>query len=68
MGSRIVRNQNRIRLSSDKLKAALLRADKLGYKEIGIRLGVTEYSAFNKVQSFFEIVRAAMEDEMRQCK
>jgi len=68
MGARIVRNQNRIRLSNDKIKAARMRLDKLEYKEIGVRMGVTEGAAFNKVQSFFEIIQAAREDEMRLCR
>jgi len=50
------------------MKAVLLRIDKHDYKEIGVRLGTTEAGAFNKVQSFFEIVQAAREDEMRLCK
>ena len=62
-------NENRIRLDSDKLLALTLRAlHKLTYKEIGLRMKVSEKAAYQRVQRALEIIYLAREREMRLCK
>ena len=62
-------NENRIRLDSDKFLALTLRAlHKLTYKEIGLRMKVSEKTAYQRVQRALEIIYLAREREMRLCK
>jgi len=64
----IIVNKNRIRLSTDKLRALQMRTDKLTYPEIGYRMECSEMAAFNRVQRAIEIIITARDNEMRLCK
>ena len=62
-------NGNRIRLSDEKFRALSMRClDQLSYTEIGVKMGISQVSAFKRVQSALEIVWQARQNEMRLCK
>jgi len=67
-GRRVIRNQNSIRLSDERMLALMMRLDKLTYPEIGAKLDIAPHNAFRRVQSAITIIRKAREGEMRLCK
>ncbi len=65
---RIVQGSNRIKLSDKRMKALMMRLDKLTYTEIGHRLEISQSQATTLVNSAVGIIQSAREGEMRLCK